>query len=84
MILNEEQLSAAIHGWVDKETEEGYTYFYRFTKKQREYYAASRFATKETASSSLYMEFVTDATGIAFDYVQKKGSSQNFISSTFI
>jgi len=78
MILNETQLTAAIHGWVDRETIDGYTFFYRFTEKQRNYYANTHFVTKERASASIYMEFVTDAEGLGFEFIQQRASSQNF------
>ncbi len=78
MILNEKQLDAAIHGWVDKEEKNGYTCFFRFTKKQREYYRTTIFTPKETASSGQTMEFITDATSVRFEYSQQKASSQNF------
>ncbi len=78
MILNDEQLALAVHGWVDTETLDGYTRFYRFTKKQRDYYAQTVFASKEKASSGQFMEFVTDASLIHFEYIQNKASSQDF------
>ncbi len=78
MILNDEQLSLAVHGWVDKETIDGYTFFYRFTKAQRDYYKETVFDPKQRASSGEYMEFVTDAASVRFDYIQQKASSQNF------
>ncbi len=76
MFLTEEQLVLAVHGWVDKEILDGHTYFYRFTKKQREYYASTRYRAKEQASSGMYMEFITDASAIKFKTRQQPGSSQ--------
>lgn len=78
MILNEEQLSSALHGWVDKEAIDGYTYFYRFTKKQQEHYAATHFTPKERASAGMYFETVTDAEALSFLFRQDKASSQSF------
>ncbi len=78
MILNDEQLSFAVHGWVEKETIDGYTYFYRFTKMQRDYYASRESNPKQLASSGEFMEFVTDADAVNFDFVQFRASSQNF------
>lgn len=78
MILTEEQLSKAMHGWVEKETIDGYTRFFRFTKKQRNHYATTQFNTKENASAGQTMEFITDATAIRFEYTQEIASSQYF------
>ena len=76
MNLTEQQLSALILGAVDRDEKEGYTYFYRFTKKQRDYYASTKFASKEDASSGIVLECVTDATELKFDYRVVCGSSQ--------
>ena len=78
MILNEELLSSAIHGWVDKETKGDYLFFYRFTKAQRDYYSKTGFTPKELASSGIFMEFTTDASAVKFEYIENKASSQNF------
>ena len=78
MILTEEQLTQSVHGAVDTEVCDGYRFYYRFTKKQRDYYKATYFVTKERASSSQYMEFITDATAVSFAYRQEQASSQNF------
>ena len=78
MILDTKQLALALHGHVDREERDGYTFFYRFTQKQREYYENTIFVTKERASSGQYMEFVTDAEAVCFEYRQDKASSQSF------
>ncbi len=76
MKLTEELLNRTVHGWVDRETIDGYTYFYRFTQKQRAYYAETRYRDKERASSGMYLEFVTDGDGVVFKTRQQSGSSQ--------
>lgn len=78
MILSNKQLRAAVHGWVDTEEVNGYTCFYRFTERQRDYYKTTEFDPKQTASAGEFMEFLTDGDGIRFEYSQKKASSQNF------
>ena len=78
MILNAEQLAQAMHGWVDKEEIDGYTAFFRFTKKQRDYYATTVFASKEKATAGQYLEFFTDASAVRFEYKVSKASSQSF------
>ena len=78
MILTDEQRMKALHGFVDTEIRDGYRFFYRFTKKQRDYYKETVFVTKERASSSQYMEFVTDATAVSFAYREEQASSQTF------
>lgn len=78
MILSEEQIALAVHGWVDKEKKGDYLVFYRFTKAQRNYYSQTHFTPKERASSGLYLEFTTDASAVKFDYIENKASSQDF------
>lgn len=78
MILTDNELALALHGWIETQTVDEYRYFYRFTKKQMDYYKNTRFATKERASAGMYLEFVTDASAVRFEYIENKASSQNF------
>lgn len=78
MKLNQNELSLAVHGAVETEQRDGYTFFLRFTKKQREYYATTEFSGKEWGSSGMYLEFVTDAERLRFEYKEIKASSQCF------
>lgn len=78
MKLNQNEISLAVHGAVETEQRGGYTFFLRFTKKQRDYYATTEFAGKEWASSGMYLEFVTDAKRLRFEYKEIKASSQRF------
>ncbi len=76
MILTAKELEKAVHGWVDREIIDGYTFFYRFTKAQREYYRNTRYREQERASSGMYLEFITDASAIKFQTRQQPGSPQ--------
>lgn len=78
MILTAEQMNQAVHGHIDRELLDGYCFFYRFTKAQRDYYKNTKFTPKERASSAMYLEFITDAREIRFEYRQDQASSQTF------
>lgn len=78
MILTQQQLDRAMHGWVSKHDAEGYAFYGRFTKKQMDYYASTVFAGKENASAGVYFELETDAEALRFDFRITMGSSQKY------
>ena len=77
MTLSNNELLQYISGYLRYEEKDGYLSFSRFTKKQEEF-LETLMSPKEKASSSMFLEFVSDCTEISFDYRISPGSSQKF------
>ena len=77
MTLSNNEILQYMSGYLRYEEEDGYLSFSRFTKKQEEFLGPI-WAPKEKASSSMFLEFVSDCTEISFDYKITPGSSQKF------
>ena len=78
MEIQSELLRKLIHG-ADVTEKDGLYHFSRFTPEQRDsYFESSDFTQKTFASSSVSMEFVTDAKSFSMDVIASKGSSREF------
>lgn len=85
MILGQDRLDQLMHGYLEQGEVNGYKTYYRFTKRQRDYYAETEFAAKENASAGMILETITDATGFRFEYELKKASGRtDFFFDLFI
>ncbi len=77
MKLTNEQLLNHLFGYVLFEEKEGYIFPKRFTKKQRDVAVSRDFHPKENATAGMFIEFITDASEIKFDYFACPGSSKD-------
>ena len=78
MEIQTDLLKKLIHG-ADVTEKDGLYHFSRFTPEQRaSYFESSDFTQKTFASSSIQMEFVTDAKSFSMDVIASKGSSREF------
>ncbi len=77
MILSNEELLQHLYGYIRIEEIEGYIFPKRVTKKQEEIIASRGFSPRQESTSSMFIEFVTDADNISFDYVYCMGSSKD-------
>lgn len=78
MEIQTDLLKKLIHG-ADVTEKDGLIHLNRFTPEQRaSYFESSDFTQKTFASSSIRMEFVTDAKAFSMDVIASKGSSRLF------
>lgn len=77
MKLTNEQLLNYLFGYVLFEEKEGYIFPKRFTKQQSDVAVSRDFHPKENATASMFIEFITDASEIKFDYFVCPGSSKD-------
>ncbi len=77
MTLSNTEILQYMSGYLRYEENDGYLSFSRFTKKQEDF-LKEIWTPKEKASSSMFLEFVSDCTEISFDYKILPGSSQKF------
>lgn len=80
MLIENRKLLQFISGYMRYEENDGYLSFCRFTKKQAESLIERDHAIKVPASSSMFLEFITDGNEFSFDYRISTGSSQKFYS----
>ncbi|MBE6580403.1 MAG: SGNH/GDSL hydrolase family protein [Ruminococcaceae bacterium] len=81
MKLTTKELKALAHGTVSvKDTDDGYTAFYRFSDRQMAYYEKTNteFYIKSRCTASVRLEMVTDATALSFSYRAKKAATRRF------
>ena len=77
-LVDLELLRKLIHGATVTE-KDGLYQFSRFTEEQSNVYSGNRdFLQKSTSTSSVRMEFETDASSVTLDIVAAPGSSRNF------
>ena len=77
MTLSNNEILQYMSGYLRYEEIDGYLSFSRFTKKQEDFLKGI-WTPKEKATSSMFLEFVSDCTEISFEYRITPGSSQNF------
>lgn len=77
MKLTNEQLLNYLSGYVLFEEKEGYIFPKRFTKKQSDVAVSRDFHPKENATAGMFIEFISDASEIKFDYFACAGSSKD-------
>ncbi|MBR6766004.1 MAG: SGNH/GDSL hydrolase family protein [Clostridia bacterium] len=75
MHITNEVLKNYISGWIRAWETDGYLYLSRFTEEQAEY-LRPRHDPKQLATSSMFIEFITDATEFSFECRYTLGSSQ--------
>lgn len=76
MILSNAEFLDHLYGYIRFEEAEGYIFPKRFTKKQTDVVISRKFAPKQDATSSMFIEFFTDANEISFDFFICPGSSK--------
>ena len=76
MILSNAELLDHLYGYIRFEEAEGYIFPKRFTKKQRDIVVSRKFSPKQNATSSMFIEFFTDANEISFDFFICPGSTK--------
>jgi len=76
MKISNEQLLNYFSSYIYYEETDGYIFPKRFTKKQEEILINRGFGPKQNATASMFVEFITDATEITFDYFVCPGSSK--------
>ena len=77
MTLSNTEILQYMSGYLRYEENDGYLSLSRFTEKQ-ENLLKEEWSPKEKASSSMFLEFLSDCSEISFDYRILPGSSQKF------
>ena len=80
MRFSNNELLEFLSGYVTLEEKDGYIFPKRFTPKQLKIAEERGFFPRPNSTSSMFFEFVTDASEIKFDYVVFKGSSKEYFS----
>lgn len=80
MRFSNNELLEFLSGYVTLEEKDGYIFPKRFTPKQLKIAEERGFFPRPNSTSSMFFEFITDASEIKFDYVVFKGSSKEYFS----
>lgn len=80
MQLSNNELLEYLSGYVRLEEKDGYIFPKRVTEKQNEIISSRSFFPRQESTSSMFIEFTTDADKISFDYFVCPGSSKEYYS----